>query len=170
MLSGPAWAGSVALFDPQWWQLQHGLCAAWQAQQPGLFLLGHVALFAVLSFLIARHCTPTRWRQMLQARWGAPMQRFDGLMRSQGGLWLVALRLLPVVPFPALNPLLGLSSMPLRSFFWPSLVGLTLGSLPYVWAGLSLMDAWRTGQAAWGAAAAATLLLLAALAGWRLRR
>jgi uncharacterized membrane protein YdjX (TVP38/TMEM64 family) len=83
------------------------------------------------------------------------------LLARQGALGLFGLRLLPVLPYPLLNPLLGLSRMSVPAFFWPSLAGLTLGSLPYVWAGQSL-QAWLRGlpgpHALWLAAAGSLLL------------
>lgn len=203
-----AQAEAMALLDAGWWQARLGLWSAWQAQEPGLFLLAFVAVFAVLaaftlpgcaalsllagswfgavggtlavglastlgallSFLVARHLMPAAWQGRLHSRWGQRIGQLEALLQRRSGLWLVGLRLVPVVPFPVLNPLLGLTAMPMRRFFWPSLAGLTLGSLPYVLAGLSLMDFWRTGRFGWGALAAAGLVGLAAWAGWRLRR
>ena len=147
------------------------LAGTWFGALGGTLVVGLAStLGAMLSFLAARHLLPAAWQARLHTRWGHRLQQLEAFTRRRSGMWLVGLRLVPVVPFPLLNPLLGLSGMPLRHFFWPSLAGLTLGSLPYVWAGLSLMDFWRTGEFAWGALAAAGLLALAAVAGWRLRR
>lgn len=147
------------------------LAGTWFGAVGGTLVVGLAStLGAMLSFLAARHLLPAAWQARLHARWGHRLKQLEAFTRRRSGLWLLGLRLVPVVPFPVLNPLLGLSGMPVRQFFWPSLAGLTLGSLPYVWAGLSLMDFWRTGDFAWGAVAAAGLLLLAAAAGWRLRR
>ncbi len=197
----------MALLESSWWQAQLGLCTAWQAREPGLFLLIFLAVFtvlaaftlpgcaalsllagtwfgavggtllvglastlgAMLSFLVARHLMPAPWQARLHGRWGPRMRQLEAMMQRRSGLWLVGLRLVPVVPFPVLNPLLGLTAMPVRRFFWPSLAGLTLGSLPYVLAGLSLMDFWHTGQVAWSTLAAAGLVALAAWAAWAAR-
>jgi uncharacterized membrane protein YdjX (TVP38/TMEM64 family) len=118
-------------------------------------------LGALLAFLAARHWA----RERVQRRLGHRLQALDKLLARRGALGLLGLRLVPVMPYPLLNPLLGLSRMSVPAFFWPSLAGLTLGSLPYVWAGQSL-QAWLRGlpgdHLLW-LAAASSLLLGAAL-------
>ena len=71
-----------------------------------------------------------------------------------------------------INPLLGLSRLSLAGFFWPSLAGLTLGSVPYVWAGTSLGRLWQGDAPDWWllAAAAGLLVATAAVARHRLQR
>lgn len=101
----------------------------------GTLLVGLAStLGALASFLVARHWA----RERVQRRLGQRLQAVDTAVLRHGLLGLFWLRLLPVVPFPVLNPLLGLSRLSAPAFFWPSLAGLTLGSLPYVWAGQSL--------------------------------
>ena len=101
----------------------------------GALVLGVAStLGALLSFLAARHLAAGRAERLLAAR--LPFAAL--LEESRGAALLVFLRLLPVVPYPLLNPLLGMGTMPAGRFFWSSLVGLTLGSLPYTWAGESL--------------------------------
>lgn len=88
---------------------------------------------ATASFLVARHLA----RPAAQARFGARIEPLEDFLVQHGRWTLLALRLVPLVPFPVLNPALGLTKMPLRDFVWPSLIGLTLGTIPYVWLGLS---------------------------------
>lgn len=88
---------------------------------------------ATTSFLVARHLA----RPAAQARFGHRLQTLEDFVARHGGWALFTLRLVPLVPFPVLNPLLGLTKMPLRDFVLPSLAGLTLGTVPYVWLGLS---------------------------------
>jgi uncharacterized membrane protein YdjX (TVP38/TMEM64 family) len=128
----------------------------------GTLLVGLASTIgALLAFAATRHWA----REGVQRRFGHRLQGLDSLLLRHGALGLVGLRLLPVVPYPLLNPLLGLSRMSVPAFFWPSLVGLTLGSLPYVWAGQSL-QAWLNGlpgpHPLW-LAGACSLLLMAAL-------
>lgn len=117
-------------------------------------------LGALLTFLATRHWA----RERVQRRLGHRLQGLDRLLARHGPWGLVGLRLLPVLPYPLLNPLLGLSRLSVPAFFWPSLVGLTIGSLPYVWAGQSML-AWLRGlpgpQWLWLASACALLLVLA---------
>ncbi len=135
----------------------------------GTLLVGLAStLGATLSFLVARHGLRARVRQHL----GHRIQALDTVARRDGPLWLFWLRLVPLVPYPVINPLLGLSRLSLASFFWPSLAGLTLGSVPYVWAGTSLAGLWQGGAPDWWllAGAAALLAATAALARQRLQR
>jgi uncharacterized membrane protein YdjX (TVP38/TMEM64 family) len=124
---------------------------------------------ATVSFLAARHW----WRDAAQRRWGhrlKPLQ--DGLARD-GALYLLVLRLVPLIPFPVLNPLMGLSAMPVLQFAWTSLLGMLLGSAAFVYAGTAL-GRMQPGPA-WAsvpvllALTAALLLPLAARHWWRRR-
>lgn len=122
-----------------------------------LLVGGASALGALLSFLAARHWA----RERVRRRMGHRLQVLDEAM-AQHGAWAVFwLRLVPLVPYPLLNPLLGISRLSTRGFLWPSLAGLTLGSLPYVWAGQSLGGLFTAGRPDWVALAATALLLLA---------
>jgi uncharacterized membrane protein YdjX (TVP38/TMEM64 family) len=122
-------------------------------------------LGALASFMVARHLA----RGAVQRRLGHRLQALDRSVARQGGMWLFWLRLVPLLPYPVINPLLGLSRLSVAAFFWPSLAGLTLGSLPYVWAGQSLSVLWR-GESlnAWALAGAAALL--AATVWWARQR
>ena len=124
-------------------------------------------LGATLSFLAARHLARTQLRQRL----GHRLQALDAAAQRDGPLWLFWLRLVPLLPYPVINPLLGLSRLSLAGFVWPSLAGLTLGSVPYVWAGTSLLGLWQGGAPDWWllAAAAGLLAATAALARQRLQ-
>lgn len=111
---------------------------------------------ALVSFLVARHWA----RHTVQRRWGHRLQLLEGLLARGGPAALFWLRLVPVVPFPVLNPLLGLTQLPWPRFVLTSLAGLTLGSVPYVWLGQAARQGWQDGLVAAGPLAAAALLLL----------
>lgn len=114
-------------------------------------------LGALLSFLAARHFARERAQRLL----GTRLHTVERLLAGRAGARLFWLRVVPLVPFPVLNPLLGLSRLSTTAFFWPSLAGLTLGSVPYAWAGESLGDL-LAGESAWLplAGACASMLLL----------
>ena len=116
-------------------------------------------LGALLSFFGARYLL----RGTVRRRWGQHLAKLDAWVARHGWPAVFCLRLVPVLPYPLLNPLLGLSQLSAAGFFWPSLAGLTLGSLPYVFAGLGLQHAWTGAGSAWGplAGAPATLALIA---------
>ena len=135
----------------------------------GTLLVGLAStLGATLSFLVARHWARAR----VQRRLGHRLAWLDTAAQRDGPLWLFWLRLVPLVPYPVINPLLGLSRLSLAGFFWPSLAGLTLGSVPYVWAGTSLGRLWQGDAPDWWllAAAAGLLVATAAVARHRLQR
>jgi uncharacterized membrane protein YdjX (TVP38/TMEM64 family) len=149
------------------------LAGATWGWQVGTLLVGLAStLGATMSFLVARRITrgarpPRPGSRLARARdW---LQRGDALLARGGPLALVWLRLLPLVPYPLLNPLLGMGRMDLARFFWPSLLGLTLGSLPWVGAGQALVGSWRQGTLDLPAAAlAASLFLLTPLVAARM--
>jgi uncharacterized membrane protein YdjX (TVP38/TMEM64 family) len=106
---------------------------------------------ATLSFLAARHW----WRDAVRQRWGHRLQTLEDGLARDGALYLFVLRMVPLIPFPLLNPLMGLSAMPALQFAVTSLLGMLLGSAAFVYAGTGL------GQATLGAVNwASTPLLL----------
>jgi uncharacterized membrane protein YdjX (TVP38/TMEM64 family) len=119
---------------------------------------------ATLSFLAAR-----RWlRGPVRRRWSAAFDRVEPVVARDGALGLFLLRVAPVVPFPALNPLMGLTSMPAWTFFWVSAVGMAAGSAAYAMAGAGFgaaLDGRAVGTHAAMAAGLAALVLLPW--GWR---
>lgn len=123
----------------------------------GTLLVGVASTIgATASFLVARHLA----RPAAQARFGHRLQPVEAFLARHGRWSLFVLRLVPLVPFPVLNPMLGLTRMPLSHFVLPSLAGLTLGTVPYVWLGLSAQQiASATPSDAMPFALAATLLL-----------
>ena len=89
---------------------------------------------ATLAFLAARYLL----RDSVQTRFGARLATInDGLARD-GAFYLFTLRLIPVVPFFAVNLLMGLSTMKARTFYWVSQLGMLAGTAVYVNAGTQL--------------------------------
>lgn len=91
-------------------------------------------LGATVSFLAARHL----WRDTVQARWGHRLASIEARLARHGALYLLVLRLAPVIPYPVLNPLMGLTTMPPARFFAVSLLGMLAGSAAYTLAGAAL--------------------------------
>lgn len=141
--------------------LAAGLCFGWGLGTLLVLLASTVG--ATLSFLAARHL----WRESVRRRWGHRLARIEAGLARDGALFLFSLRLAPVVPYALVNPLMGLSAMPVRQFFGVSLLGMAAGSAAYVQAGTALGQARQ-----WQDLLAPSLLLpLAALAllpwAWR---
>ncbi|MBU6272381.1 MAG: TVP38/TMEM64 family protein [Betaproteobacteria bacterium] len=76
---------------------------------------------AVLSFLSARYLL----RGVLLRFWGHRLARIDhGLAREGAFLYLLSLRLVPVLPFFVVNLLLGLTGVRTRVFYLTTLIGM----------------------------------------------
>lgn len=123
---------------------------------------------ACASMLASRH-----WlRAPVLRRWGPRLTRIESAMAREGPLVLFTLRLVPVVPYPLLNPLMGLTRMPLASFALLSLAGMLPGTAAYVLAGTDLAR-WLNGGSLWSptlVAAVGLLALLPWLGRWWWRR
>jgi uncharacterized membrane protein YdjX (TVP38/TMEM64 family) len=59
-------------------------------------------------------------------------------MEKEGGFYLFSLRLVPVFPFFVINLVMGLTALPLRTFFWVSQIGMLPGTIVFVNAGKEL--------------------------------
>jgi uncharacterized membrane protein YdjX (TVP38/TMEM64 family) len=91
-------------------------------------------LGATGAFLVTRYLL----RDAIQARYGEKLRPINEGVARDGAYYLFTLRLVPAFPFFLINLLLGLTSMPARTFFWVSQVGMFAGTLVYVNAGTQL--------------------------------
>lgn len=89
---------------------------------------------ATLGFLVARHWLHD-WVHQRFRRVFAIVDR--GLARD-GAFYVFMTRLIVVIPYFLVNPLLGLTDMRLRTFVWSSAVGLLANSFLWVNAGTML--------------------------------
>ncbi|MDB5365548.1 MAG: dihydrolipoyl dehydrogenase [Rhodospirillales bacterium] len=89
---------------------------------------------ATLAFLAARFVL----RDSVQRRFGARLRAIDEGFAREGAVYLLALRLAPVVPFFVVNLLVALTKLPTRSYVLYSWIGMLPGTLVYVWAGTQL--------------------------------
>ncbi|MBM3612813.1 MAG: TVP38/TMEM64 family protein, partial [Alphaproteobacteria bacterium] len=85
-------------------------------------------LGASLAFLGARHLM----RDWARAWLGARLEAIDRGLARDGVLYLLTLRLVPAVPFFAVNLSMGLTALPLRRFWWASQIGMLPGTAIYV--------------------------------------
>ncbi|TGN39093.1 pyridine nucleotide-disulfide oxidoreductase, partial [Paracoccus liaowanqingii] len=88
------------------------------------------ALGATLAFLAARYLL----RDWVRAR----VQAVEAGLRRDGAFYLFSLRLIPVVPFFAVNLLMGLGPMRVRTFYAVSQLGMLPATAVYVNAGTQL--------------------------------
>lgn len=89
---------------------------------------------ATLAMLAARYVL----RDTMQQRFGRKLDEVNKGMEKEGAFYLFSLRLIPVIPFFALNLLMGLTRMKPWTFFWVSQVGMLAGTLAFVNAGTQL--------------------------------
>ncbi len=127
-------------------------------------------LGASIAFLAARWW----WRDAVQRRWGPQLAGVQAAVARDGAFYLFSLRVAPLIPYPVINPLMGLTAMRLPTFFGVSLAGMLAGSLAYAWAGAALAQAQALPDLA-SPGLLAGLLALAVLpwgarAAWRLCR
>jgi len=89
---------------------------------------------ATVSFLIARYLL----RDSFERRFGAMTERVNRGIREDGAYYLFGLRLVPVIPFFAINPVMGLTRLPTWTFYWVSQLGMLPATVVYVNAGAQL--------------------------------
>ncbi|MBL8382160.1 MAG: TVP38/TMEM64 family protein [Burkholderiales bacterium] len=91
-------------------------------------------LAAVLAFLIARHLL----HDWVHARFARAFRVIDRGVLRDGAFYVFMLRLIIVVPFFVVNPVMGLTDMRVRTFAWASALGLTANAFLWVNAGTML--------------------------------
>ena len=89
---------------------------------------------ATLACLVARYLL----RDGVQKKFGDKLVKINEGMEKEGGFYLFSLRLVPIFPFFIINLVMGLTSIPLRTFFWVSQLGMLPGTIVYVNAGKEL--------------------------------
>lgn len=91
---------------------------------------------AVLAFWAARFY----FREPLELRFSNLLSTVNTGIEKEGGYYLFSLRLIPLVPFFAINLVMGLTQMKTSTFFWISQLGMLPGTLLYVNAGTQLTN------------------------------
>ncbi len=91
-------------------------------------------LGATLAMLAAR----TILRDVIEKRFGRKLVEVNKGVDKEGAFYLFTLRLIPAIPFFALNLLMGLTRMKTWTFYWVSQVGMFAGTVAYVYAGTEI--------------------------------
>ena len=91
-------------------------------------------LGATLAFLAARYLL----RDWVHGRMGRRADAIDAGMRRDGAFYLFSLRLIPIIPFFAVNLLMGLTPIRTLTFYLVSQAGMLAGTAVYVNAGTQL--------------------------------
>ncbi len=89
---------------------------------------------ATLAFLVSRFLL----RDWVQSKVGERLKPINEGVAREGAFYLFALRLVPLFPFWLINLAMGLTSLPTRTFYWVSQLGMLAGTIVYVYAGTQL--------------------------------
>jgi len=89
---------------------------------------------ATIACFVARFL----FRDWVKAKLGRHLAKIDQGLKSEGILYLFTLRLVPIFPFWMINLAMGLTNIPLRTFYWVSQLGMLPGTIVYVNAGTEL--------------------------------
>jgi pyruvate/2-oxoglutarate dehydrogenase complex dihydrolipoamide dehydrogenase (E3) component/uncharacterized membrane protein YdjX (TVP38/TMEM64 family) len=89
---------------------------------------------ATLAMLVARYIL----RDSIEAKFGRRLTEVNKGVAREGAFYLFTLRLIPAIPFFALNLLMGLTRMKTLTYFWVSQVGMLAGTVVFVYAGTEI--------------------------------
>ncbi|MBU0808266.1 MAG: TVP38/TMEM64 family protein, partial [Gammaproteobacteria bacterium] len=107
-------------------------------------LFGLIEGFVLISFAstlgasLAMLSSRFLLRDWVQGRFGQRLASIDAGVEREGAFYLFALRLVPLFPFFLINLAMGLTRLPLRTYWWVSQLGMLPGTLVYVNAGREL--------------------------------
>ncbi len=102
---------------------------------PALILISFASTTgATLAFLMSRYFIGST----LQARFGDHLEKINASLEKEGPFYLFTLRLIPAVPLWLINLSMGLTSIPVRKFWWISQLGMLPATAVYVYAGSSV--------------------------------
>lgn len=92
---------------------------------------------ASISYWLARRLGRNALERFLPKSWMESLDAFSHKARGPGPLTLM--RLIPVIPFTAINWGCGLTHVPFRRFFATTAVGLLPGAFVFCWTGAGLL-------------------------------
>lgn len=99
---------------------------------PGtIYCVMGATLGATLSFLLIRYA----FGNWMQQKYGYRLKKFNTEFKERGANYLLFLQLLPLTPFFVIIIISGLSEISWWTFFWTTAVGITPGTMVYVFAG-----------------------------------
>ncbi|HTZ19084.1 MAG TPA: TVP38/TMEM64 family protein [Dissulfurispiraceae bacterium] len=89
---------------------------------------------ATLACFVSRYLL----RDWIQAKFKDKLSKVNEGIKREGAFYLFAMRLIPIIPFSVINLVMGLTTMPLRTFYLVSQAGMLPGTIVYVNAGSRL--------------------------------
>ncbi len=97
-----------------------------------------VSLASTLGATLAMLAARTVLREAIEKRFGKRLAEVNKGIDKEGAFYLFTLRLIPAIPFFALNLLMGLTRIKTWTFFWVSQLGMFAGTVAYVYAGTEI--------------------------------
>jgi uncharacterized membrane protein YdjX (TVP38/TMEM64 family) len=97
-----------------------------------------VSLASTIGATLACFVSRFILRDWVQKKMGDKLRAVNKGIEREGPFYLFTLRLIPVFPFWLINLLMGLTKMPLRTFYWISQIGMLPATVIYVNAGREL--------------------------------
>jgi pyruvate/2-oxoglutarate dehydrogenase complex dihydrolipoamide dehydrogenase (E3) component/uncharacterized membrane protein YdjX (TVP38/TMEM64 family) len=89
---------------------------------------------ATIAFVLARYVL----RDFVRRHFEKQSSAVDAGIKKDGVFYLLALRLVPIFPFFLVNVAMGLTAIPVGTFYWVSQLGMLPGTIVYVNAGTQL--------------------------------
>ncbi len=97
-----------------------------------------VSLASTIGATLACFVSRSVLRDWVQNKFADKLKTVNEGIEKEGAFYLFTLRLIPVFPFWLINLVMGLTKMPLRTFYWVSQAGMLAGTIVYVNAGKEL--------------------------------
>lgn len=89
---------------------------------------------ATLACIVSRYLL----QEWVQKKFGDKLEKINQGMEKEGAFYLFTLRLVPVFPFFIINLAMGLTKLPVRTYYWVSQLGMFPATVVYVNAGREL--------------------------------
>jgi uncharacterized membrane protein YdjX (TVP38/TMEM64 family) len=100
------------------------------------YVMAAATLGGVSGFWISRYFVGN-W---IQSNWHRQLEGFNQHVLKHGYLFLVLVRMVPIMPYPLVNALCGLTKISTRTMTWTTAVGSLPGILIFTYAGEQLMS------------------------------
>ncbi len=97
-----------------------------------------VSFASTIGATLACALSRTLFREVMTRRMGPRLAAIDQGIRREGAFYLFTLRLIPLFPFFVVNAAMGLTAVPLSTFYLVSQIGMLPGTAVYVNAGTQL--------------------------------
>jgi dihydrolipoamide dehydrogenase len=101
----------------------------------GLVLVSFASTIgASLAFLVSRYM----FLDTIQSKFSSSIDSINRGIERDGPFYLFAMRLVPAFPFFVINLVMGVTKIPLKTFYWVSQLGMLAGTFVYVNAGTQI--------------------------------